>query len=92
MIFVFRVGLADEGTTSRPALVVDMVVKLRELVIVWPLIVISTWTVCPAVTVLSNAVVRQTNVVDVDSYGMHLVAWGSLKAIEIELLFMSHGN
>jgi len=30
-ILVFRVGLADDGVTRRPAFVVDMVVRLREL-------------------------------------------------------------
>jgi hypothetical protein len=57
----------DGGATRIPAFVVDMVVKLSELDTVCELIDIDIYTVCPAVTALSNGEVRQINSVEVDS-------------------------
>lgn len=81
LILVFSVGLADGGLTNMPALVVDIIVRLRVFLTDCPLMVIDIYTVYPAATDLSNGSVRQTREVEVDSCGTHLVSWASLNVI-----------
>jgi hypothetical protein len=92
LIFVFRVGFADGGTSCMPALVVAIVAKDRLLLTVWLFITIDNPYDCPAEALTSNAEVRQTREVELDSCGIHLVSWVSVNLISIVLVSMFHGN
>lgn len=92
LIFVFKVGLAESGVSTIPALVVYIVVNSRVLSITWSLIVIAIYTVCPAATSLSKAYVRQTRSVDVDSCSTHTVSYASLNFNNTTLRLRSQGN
>lgn len=50
-----------------PAFVFAIIVSESVYVTIWALIVIVIVTVAPALNVVSNGEVKQTNVVDVDS-------------------------
>ena len=62
---VFRTGDADEGEMEVPDFIYDLIPKLRELLIVCPLMIIERVKVAPPEATLSNLFVRHTRV-DVD--------------------------